>query len=160
MTWRRRRSPQKSQSSQSSSKSFFLNGFLNSICSAFSASSAVNVGFLAVGCALALSFGASHVETGVQAQTSTDQPYRAVLDQYCVTCHNDRLRTAGITLEASAIADPAKSQELLEKVVRKLRSRTMPPDNSPRPDAATYDHAAERLEAVLDAVASRAPNPG
>jgi mono/diheme cytochrome c family protein len=86
--------------------------------------------------------------------------YRALLDQYCVTCHNDRLRTAGITLEAASIADPAKSQELLEKVARKLRSRTMPPADSPRPDAPAYEHAAGQLEAVLDAVAAKAPNPG
>jgi cytochrome c551/c552 len=82
----------------------------------------------------------------------------AVLKQYCVSCHNDQLQTAGLSL---ARIDPAKVQEnpaAWEKVVRKLRTGTMPPPGSARPAPAAYDGTASWLEAELDRTAQ--PNPG
>jgi len=63
--------------------------------------------------------------------------FRAVLDQYCVTCHNQRLKTAGLTLDTLDIAKPASQAEVWEEVVLKLRAGTMPPAGGPRRDAAT-----------------------
>jgi mono/diheme cytochrome c family protein len=85
---------------------------------------------------------------------------KAVIDQYCVTCHNAQLRTAGFSLEDVDVAHPADAGELWEKIVRKLRSRTMPPVGRPRPDEATYETLAASLEASLDRAAAARPNPG
>ena len=53
-------------------------------------------------------------------------PHRAILDQYCVTCHNERLRTAKLALDSPNLDQVSASPELWEKVVTKLRTRTMP----------------------------------
>ena len=63
----------------------------------------------------------------------------AVFNQYCVTCHNARLKTAGVVIDPAALDQPGPNAELWEKVVRKLRSGTMPPAGAPRPDPATYE---------------------
>ena len=60
---------------------------------------------------------------------------RAVIDQYCVTCHNQKLKTAGLTLDKVDLAHVAQNAEVWEKVVRKLRAGMMPPPGLPRPDA-------------------------
>ena len=83
----------------------------------------------------------------------------AVLQRYCMTCHNARLRTAGLSLDGLDVSHPAAHPEVWEKVIRKLRSRTMPPARLPRPDEATYDRLATLLEASLDQAAVAQPNP-
>ena len=88
---------------------------------------------------------------------STD---RATLDRYCVTCHNSRTRTGGLTLDTVDPARVAADAETWEKVVRKVRGRMMPPPGMPRPDEATYDTLAVHLEAALDRAAAERPNPG
>ena len=60
--------------------------------------------------------------------------HRAVLNQYCVTCHNERTKTAGLLLDKVDLAKVPDSTETWEKVVRKLRSGMMPPAGLPRPD--------------------------
>src|SRR5712692_8470725 len=85
---------------------------------------------------------------------------RAVLDKYCVSCHNERLKTAGLTLDKMDVGHVSDGAELWEKVARKLRTREMPPPGRPRPDQATYDAMASRLENALDAAAATNPNPG
>src|SRR5262245_29724536 len=60
---------------------------------------------------------------------------RAVLDQYCVGCHNTRLKTAGLALDALDVSNLQKNPVVWEKVVRKLRGGLMPPVGRPRPDA-------------------------
>ncbi len=91
-------------------------------------------------------------------------PSRSLLDQYCVTCHNDKLKTGGLSLASVNIGDPARDAgakpEVFEKVVRKLRSRQMPPEGSPRPDQATIDRFSTTLENALDRAAVALPNPG
>ena len=79
-----------------------------------------------------------------------DQAYRAVLDQYCVTCHNRRLKTGGLTLDNADLAKVPAQAQVWEKVIRKLRSGTMPPAGLPRPDAATYASLAAWLETQID----------
>src|SRR6185437_777320 len=64
---------------------------------------------------------------------------RALLDKYCVTCHNQKLKTAGLTLDKLDVAHVADGAESWEKVVRKLHGGTMPPLGMPRPDQATID---------------------
>src|SRR5207244_749999 len=85
---------------------------------------------------------------------------RPLLDQYCVTCHNKRLKTAGLILDASDTTRVADAPEMWEKVARKLRTREMPPPGRPRPDQAAYAAATATLENRLDATASANPNPG
>ena len=85
---------------------------------------------------------------------------RAILDQYCVTCHNDRTKTANLSLEHLDLASVGDHPELWEKVVRKLRGRMMPPPGRPRPDEAGYDSLVSYLETSLDRVAAAKPNPG
>ncbi|MSO21364.1 MAG: DUF1592 domain-containing protein [Acidobacteria bacterium] len=86
--------------------------------------------------------------------------YRPVLERYCITCHNQRLNTAGLSLDQ---ADPRKVGEaapVWEKVLRKLRTGQMPPAGAPRPDPATYQGMAGYLERELDQAAASQPNPG
>ena len=85
---------------------------------------------------------------------------RAVLDQYCVSCHNEKRKTAGLTLEQMDVANVGAGAEVWEKVIRKLRTGAMPPSGAPRPDPATSDRVASYLETALDRAAAARPNPG
>ena len=82
---------------------------------------------------------------------------RALLDQYCVTCHNDRLKTAGLTLDKMDPSHVAADAEAWEKVVRKLRAGMMPPQGLPRPNAAAYEALTAALETELDRAAAAKP---
>ena len=86
--------------------------------------------------------------------------YKTVLNRYCITCHNDKLRTGEFSLEKVDVQNPAADAEAWEKVIRKLRTRAMPPAKLPRPDAATYDALATYLETSIDRVAAIKQNPG
>ena len=85
---------------------------------------------------------------------------QALLDRYCVTCHNDRLRTADLALDRHDVTRVADAREVWETVARKLRAGAMPPPPRPRPDAAAYDRFVTWLEAELDRAADADPNPG
>ena len=87
-------------------------------------------------------------------------PARALLDQYCVTCHNERLKMGGVTLDTVDIGRADLHRELFEKVVRKLRSGQMPPQGRPRPEQPAITTFVAALEAELDQVGAAAPNPG
>jgi mono/diheme cytochrome c family protein len=86
--------------------------------------------------------------------------HRSLVNQYCVSCHNDRLKSGGLALDAAAAQDVGRNSDIWEKVVRKIRVRQMPPMGVPRPDEATYEAALASLETALDAAAAAAPNPG
>ncbi len=94
------------------------------------------------------------------SETALSAPPRAVLQQYCFACHNDRARTGGLALDVLDLAHAGENPEVWEKVVRKLRTGAMPPAGRPRPDAATYDAVATWLETALDRAAAANPNPG
>src|ERR1700740_2770389 len=85
---------------------------------------------------------------------------RSLLDKYCVTCHNEKLKTGGLALDKVDLNNLRGNSEVLEKVVRKLRSQQMPPDGVPRPDKATLDGFTGTLEAALDQVAKTNRDPG
>ena len=85
---------------------------------------------------------------------------RAFLDRYCVACHNERLRTAGLLLDASDVGQVGAGAETWEKVVRKLRSGAMPPPGRRRPEPAALDAFVTWLETELDREAAAHPNPG
>jgi hypothetical protein len=85
---------------------------------------------------------------------------KAVLDQYCVTCHSEKLHTGGLSLQNANLADIPKGAETWEKAIRKLRVGAMPPQGAPRPDKATLDGLAVTLETSLDKAYQAAPNPG
>ncbi len=89
---------------------------------------------------------------GFQAPTP---PARELVTKYCVSCHNQKLRTANLVLDGAS-----NSAETWEKVIVKLRSRSMPPPGIRRPDNATYDAVADSLESELDRAAAAHVNPG
>ena len=94
------------------------------------------------------------------AQERTEAISSEIFTDYCITCHNDRLQTAGLSLDRLDLADVGGNAEILEKVVRKLRSGQMPPEGRPRPDAATIGEFTFFLENALDRAAATRPNPG
>ena len=85
---------------------------------------------------------------------------QAVFNQYCITCHNQRLRTAGLALDTLDAAKPNANVEIWERVIGKLRAQSMPPPGRPRPDAATYRFVATTLERDIDQAWAAHPNPG
>jgi hypothetical protein len=95
-----------------------------------------------------------------QAEAAATQSIRPVLDRYCITCHNDRLKTAGLVLEGFDLTRAGRDPDAWEKVARKLRTREMPPPGLPRPDHETYERATTALETALDQAATTHPNPG
>src|SRR5687768_11688384 len=85
---------------------------------------------------------------------------REVLDTYCVGCHSEARMTGGLSLELADVAHPDANPEMWERVIRKLRTRSMPPGGSRRPDEATYSAVASFLENEVDRGWSGHPNPG
>ena len=87
---------------------------------------------------------------------------RALVDKYCVSCHNARLKTGGLVLDKDTVdmARVADRADVWEKVIRKLHGRMMPPQGMPRPDETTIDAFASSLESSIDRAALAKPNPG
>ena len=94
------------------------------------------------------------------AQGNETELLESTVRRYCVTCHNDRLRTAEFSLDGVDLSDLGGHAEQWEKVINKLRTRTMPPVGRPRPEIETYDALASWLESELDQHAADRPNPG
>jgi len=87
-------------------------------------------------------------------------PTTDTLNKYCVTCHNSRLKTAGLQIDSLDVDHIAANAPQWEKIVTKLRTGEMPPPGRPRPDADTYRAVASALERELDAAAAATPHPG
>jgi mono/diheme cytochrome c family protein len=87
-------------------------------------------------------------------------PHIALLNDSCFVCHDDSTKEAGLSLEAVWKDDVARHPDVWEKVVRKLRTRQMPPVGEARPDEATYNTVVGYLETALDRAAAARPNPG
>ena len=108
---------------------------------------------------LVLIAGLALLQTRVVGQTPAPNtlaadPHGAMLNAYCVGCHNARLKTGGVTFDTLDIKKPAADAELWEKALRKLRGRLMPPPGSPQPPQADIDAFTTWMEGTLDA------NPG
>jgi hypothetical protein len=104
--------------------------------------------------------GASGVAATAPLAASSGAGPRAVLDQYCVTCHNERLKTAGLTLDTLRLDEIGEHADVWEQVARMFRTQELPPPGRPRPDQATYGTVASLLEQALDTAAATRPNPG
>ena len=86
---------------------------------------------------------------------------RALVDKYCVTCHNARTKTADLLLDQFDVAKMGDHRDVAEKVVRKMRAGLMPPTNMPRPDEATFQSLITWMETELDRGAhDHLPAPG
>src|SRR2546427_12899698 len=97
----------------------------------------------------------------VQAATPDVSSQRALLDQYCVTCHNAKLKTANLLLDQLDLTHLGDHAEVGEKVVRKLHAGMMPPKGMKRPDPATLDSLVLWMENELDRGATNhLPAPG
>jgi hypothetical protein len=107
----------------------------------------------ALGLCTSSSVGLAQAQNSESAQT-------ALLDRYCVTCHSEKLRTGGLSLQGANLADVPQGAETWEKVIRKLRVGAMPPQGMPRPDKTTLDGLASFFETALDRAYSAKPNPG
>jgi mono/diheme cytochrome c family protein len=128
--------------------------------------------------ALALTAGAVVFAASIYLQAQADNPgptarkpslsgspigqsaTQELLQRYCISCHNARLKTASLALDSVDLQNVAAQPQVWEKVVTKLRTAAMPPVGRPRPDAATYDAAAGWLEGELDRAAKSNPHPG
>jgi len=101
--------------------------------------------------------GFSRPVQGRAAPTTADAD---VAKTYCVTCHNDRVQTGGLSLEHIALDRAGADAETLEKVTRKVRAGLMPPAGARRPERAVLDAFAAGVETAVDRAAAASPNPG
>jgi hypothetical protein len=95
-----------------------------------------------------------------QAQQGAVTEQHAFLKTYCIGCHSDKAHIAGLSLEGVNLSDVTHSGETLEKVVRKMRSGSMPPPAAPKPAKAKAEAFTVSLETSLDQAAAVHPNPG
>ena len=123
--------------------------------------------FLCLGVAVLLAAGAASAPSAHAAAgsaTGVGQPgpeYATLVSTYCVTCHNDRLKTAGLSLQGLDLANVPDHARVWEQVARKLRSGEMPPSTvRNRPDPRAASALVEYLETTLDRAAVAHPNPG
>jgi hypothetical protein len=110
----------------------------------------------------AVRVSAQSAQTAPVVKVSTaDVPSRAIVDRYCVGCHNAKLMTANLALDKLDLAHLGEHAEIGEKVVRKLRAGMMPPTGMPRPDRTTLEAFVASLENELDRSAvTYLPAPG
>src|ERR1035437_10633027 len=97
--------------------------------------------------------------TAAVAQTSA-LPSRTLVNQYCVVCHNDKLKSGGFPFTKFDLVHPEQTADQAEKVIRKVRAGLMPPPGLPRPDTTQMKGFAATLEASIDQAAAAHPNPG
>ena len=107
----------------------------------------------------AIPFAVAALASGASPVASVSA-HRAMLDQYCVTCHNQKAKTAGLTFDTMDLSQVGKNSMVWERAVRKLRGGMMPPPGMPRPDPATVNSFVTFLETSLDQAALASPNPG
>lgn len=98
-------------------------------------------------------------QDGKQAPATAD-PNRALIDRYCVGCHNQRLKTAKLELDVLDLTHPEKNAVIWERAIRKLRAGMMPPPGAPRPPLEAVNTLATYLEDSLDKASAANLNPG
>ncbi|HEY3826633.1 MAG TPA: c-type cytochrome domain-containing protein, partial [Bryobacteraceae bacterium] len=97
---------------------------------------------LSIGIIGAICFTASAFQASSPAAAVPHTPAHELVTKYCVSCHNQKLKTANLLLDSADAVHVSNSAETWEKVIVKLRSRSMPPPGIPRPDNATYNSVA------------------
>jgi hypothetical protein len=97
-----------------------------------------------------------------QARVSTGDfaASTAVIDKYCVTCHNERAKTGNLVLEHADLTRVPANAEMWEKVIRKIQTGSMPPAGAPRPVETARKEFVSFLESAIDDAAASHPNPG
>jgi cytochrome c551/c552 len=90
---------------------------------------------------------------------SAASPQSALIDQYCVACHNEKLKTAGVSLQGLDNAKVGENAAVWEKVLRKVHAGQMPPAGLPHPPAAASAEFTNWLQTELDQDAAANPNP-
>ena len=120
-----------------------------------------NAAVLALVCVTVGTLGVSGAQqpSGATA-TVPASAQQTLLRRYCVSCHNQKLKTASLMLDTLDVTNVSAHPEVWEKVVRKLRAGLMPPTGLPRPDKPTQDGFASWLETELDRAAAVRPHPG
>jgi mono/diheme cytochrome c family protein len=96
----------------------------------------------------------------IDARAADAVSVRAVVDQFCVKCHDADVNKGGLNLADTPAADFGRHPEVWEKVVRRLRGREMPPSAKPRPSEEVYDSTVSQLVTALDRAAVERPDPG
>ncbi len=99
-------------------------------------------------------------QTSVPAPAKSPSDYRPLVNAYCVVCHNQSLKTAGLMLDKADLAKVPDQKDVWEKVERKLRAGLMPPQGMPHPDKVKLEAFEVALESQLDQAAQSKPNPG
>jgi len=100
------------------------------------------------------------VANAQQPPASSSSVHTAVVNQYCLSCHNSKLKVGGLALDAINSESVSQHPQEWEKVIRKLRGQYMPPTGLPRPDDQTYKAVVSSLVKELDGVGAAKPNPG
>src|SRR5262245_25315034 len=95
-------------------------------------------------------YGAASPQQSTGTSAAPVGTHRAMLNQYCVGCHNQQMKTGGLALNAVDVDDVSKNPDVWEKVARKLRARAMPPAGRPRPEEGAYNAFVSYLETSLD----------
>jgi hypothetical protein len=108
---------------------------------------------------LGVCFGTLAIPAAAQNQPAP-VGHQALLQRYCATCHSTQAKTAGVVLQGIDPADVAHNGELLERVLRKIKTGQMPPAGMPRPDKVVLTEFTTWLEGALDAEAAAHPNAG
>lgn len=109
---------------------------------------------------LAMLAGTAPVAQQTSSTAAEATPSQALVETYCLTCHNERTQSGGMVLEGKDPSNVEAEPETWERAIRKLRAGTMPPRGRPRPDTPVLTAFVEGLESDLDAAAVAAPNPG
>jgi len=103
---------------------------------------------------------ASQAPTQEPAPTGVDS-HAALVNQTCLSCHNDKARIGGLSLQGLSLADVPANAAVWEKVIRKVQSGAMPPVTArTRPEPAAATALVAFLETTLDQAAAAKPNPG
>ena len=113
---------------------------------------------------LSTAMSAAVTTTPLAAARDTSQAapidLRAFVSTYCSGCHNDRLKTGGMSLDDPSLVDPTAHPELWEKILQKISTGQMPPAKMRRPEPAEFRRIMSHIETTLDRAAAARPNPG
>ena len=103
---------------------------------------------------------AAQPQGGSSATGAAVAQQKAVIDQYCVTCHNQKTKTAGLALDTLDLTKLSEHAETWERAIMKLRGHLMPPPNAKQPPSAATQSLISWLETSLDQASASNPNPG